>query len=39
MKLFEPLLIALSTYSAIPVPQFDWNEKNMRYAICFFPRR
>lgn len=37
MKLFEPLLIALSTYSAIPVPQFDWNEKNMRYAICFFP--
>ena len=37
MKLFESLLIALSTYSAIPVPQFDWNEKNMRYAICFFP--
>ena len=37
MKLFEPLLIALSTYSAIPVPQFDWNEKNMRYALCAFP--
>ena len=37
MRLFESLLIALSTYSAVPVPQFDWNEKNMRYAICFFP--
>ena len=37
MRLFESLLIALSTYSAVPVPQFDWNEKNMHYAICFFP--
>ena len=37
MRLFESLLIALSTYSAVPVPQLDWNEKNMRYAICFFP--
>ena len=24
-------------FSAIPVPQFDWNEKNMRYAMCAFP--
>ena len=37
MRLFESLLIALSTYSAVPVPQFDWNEKNMRYAMCAFP--
>ncbi len=37
MRFFEPLLVALSTYSAIPVPQFEWNEKNMKYAICFFP--
>lgn len=37
MRLFESLLIALSMYSAVPVPQLDWNEKNMRYAICFFP--
>ena len=37
MRLFESLLIALSTYSAVPVPQLDWSEKNMRYAICFFP--
>ena len=21
---------------AVPVPQFDWNEKNMRYSLCAF---
>ena len=24
-------------YSAIPVPQFEWTEKNMKYALCAFP--
>lgn len=33
----KSLLVALSTYSIVPVPQFEWNEKNMKYAICFFP--
>jgi len=37
MIIFETLFVALSTYSALPVPQFDWNERNMRYAICCFP--
>ncbi len=37
MILFESLLVALSTYSALPVPQFEWNDRNMKYAICFFP--
>lgn len=37
MIFFESFLVALSTYSAIPVLQFDWNEKNMKYAICFLP--
>lgn len=37
MFLFESLLVAISTYSAIPVPQFEWNDRNMKYAICFFP--
>lgn len=37
MALFESLLVALSTYSAVPVPQFEWNDRNMKYAICFFP--
>ncbi len=29
--------IALAMYSKIPVPNVNWNEKNMRYAMCFFP--
>ena len=37
MTLIESLMVALSTYSRIPMPNFKWNEKNMKYAICFFP--
>lgn len=37
MRLIEALGVALSTYSVLPVPQFRWNEGNMKYAICFFP--
>lgn len=37
MDILESLFVALSTYSAIPVPQFNWNERNMKYSICFFP--
>lgn len=31
------LFIALSLYSRIPVPQTEWTEKAMGYALCFFP--
>lgn len=31
------LVIAFSMYSRIPMPQVEWNEKNMRYALCCFP--
>lgn len=37
MTLFKSFFIALSTYSIIPVPQFEWKEKNMKYSIVFFP--
>lgn len=37
VRILETLLVAVSAYSALPVPQFSWNEKNMRYAICCFP--
>ena len=37
MHILESLFVALSTYSQIPVPQFQWNERNMKYSICFFP--
>lgn len=29
--------IAFSMYSKIPMPKTDWNKKNMRYSMCFFP--
>jgi len=35
--LVKSFFVALATYSAIPVPQFDWTERHMKYAICFFP--
>lgn len=34
---YNALLIAFATYSRIPVPQADWNEKNRKYSMCFFP--
>ena len=24
-------------YSKIPMPQFEWKDEDMRYALCFFP--
>ncbi len=33
----QALIVALSMYSKIPVPRIEWNEKNMKYALCFFP--
>ncbi|MCX7715571.1 MAG: adenosylcobinamide-GDP ribazoletransferase [Clostridia bacterium] len=36
-SVFESFFIAISMYSAIPVPIVDWNEKNMKNALCFFP--
>ena len=37
MHLFRALAIAISMYSKIPVPIVEWSEKNMKYAMCFFP--
>ncbi len=37
MSLLKGLCIAFSMYSKIPVPQFEWKEKDMKYSICFFP--
>ena len=37
MSVFRSFIIAVSMYSKIPMPQFAWKEKDMRYAICFFP--
>ena len=35
--MLDSLLMAFSLYSRLPVPQTRWDEKNMRYCICFLP--
>ena len=37
MSVLKSIAIAFSMYSQIPVPQFAWEEKDMRYVLCFFP--
>ena len=37
MIFFQTIAVAFAMFSAVPVPQFEWNEKNMRYAMCAFP--
>ena len=37
MIVLQTVAVAFAMFSAVPVPQFDWNEKNMRYALCAFP--
>lgn len=37
MRIIKSFIIAFSTYSKIPMPQFAWKEEDMKYALCFFP--
>lgn len=37
MIALQTIAVAFAMFSALPVPQFEWNEKNMRYALCAFP--
>ncbi len=37
MSVLKSLCLACSMYSRIPVPKVAWEEKNMRYVLCFFP--
>ncbi|MDO5156823.1 MAG: adenosylcobinamide-GDP ribazoletransferase [Eubacteriales bacterium] len=37
MKLLRSFCIAFSTYSKIPMPQFEWKQEDMRYTLLFFP--
>lgn len=37
MTVLKAFMIAFSLYSSIPVPQFKWEEGDMRYVLCFFP--
>ena len=35
--MFDSLLMAFSLYSRIPVPLAEWNDRSMKYCICFLP--
>ena len=37
MILWETLAVAFSMFSAIPMPNVEWNDQNMRYSLCAFP--
>ena len=37
MIVFQTIAVAFAMFSALPMPQFEWNQKNMRYAMCAFP--
>ena len=37
MLIFETIAVAFSMFSALPMPQFEWTKRNMRYALCAFP--
>ena len=33
MIVLQTMAVAFAMFSALPVPQFTWNSKNMRYAL------
>ncbi len=35
--IFKSLIICMSMYSIIPMPMIEWDEKNMKYILCFLP--
>ena len=37
MSFLKALCISFAIYSKIPVPRFEWTEKEMRYQLIFFP--
>ena len=37
MAVIETVLTAFAMFSALPLPQTEWNARNMRYALCAFP--
>ena len=35
--MLQSMIVAFSMYSKIPMPKITWTQKNMKYALCFFP--
>lgn len=36
-SIINSFIIAVAMYSRIPMPKVEWNQKNMKYTLCFFP--
>lgn len=36
-KILKAIDVALSMYSKIPMPRFNWASEDMKYHLCFFP--
>lgn len=37
MRIIRAFIISFSMHSQIPMPQLEWKEEDMQYALCFFP--
>ena len=37
MTALQTIIVAFSMFSALPMPQIEWNSRNMRYSLCAFP--
>ncbi|MCR5421247.1 MAG: adenosylcobinamide-GDP ribazoletransferase [Lachnospiraceae bacterium] len=37
ISILRSVIVALSTYSIIPMPQFEWKDKDLKYSMCAFP--
>ena len=37
MKIIKSIIISFSLYSRIPMPHFNWDERDMKHAIDFLP--
>lgn len=35
--MIDSLLVALATYSRLPVPKAAWTGESLKYSLCFFP--
>lgn len=36
-SIYNSFIICMSMYSIIPMPMIEWDEKNMKYILCFLP--
>ncbi len=37
LDFFKSIAVAFSIYSKVPMPQFKWGSREMKWHLCFFP--